>query len=214
MRRKEMLTFHSRKERIAYVAKRFSPLLCPGEGRVLDVGCDQAYLKELCPEAQYTGIDMAPPADIVQDLACTPILPFPDRNFHCVICIDVLEHLESLHKIFEEIIRVCSGFAVISWHNCWVNARRPIDRGHGSFSHYGLPVDPPGDRHRWFFNISEAWNFVQEQQTRLPFTLAEAWVMEKPRPYPVRLLRKMRYLNPRDYDNRYAHTLWTVLARR
>ena len=208
---KEFVTFHTRQERIAYVARRFAPLL---RGRVLDVGCDQATLHDLLPGLDYTGVDRAAPADPVQDLDRDPILPFPERSFQCVLCIDVLEHLEHLHTVFAELVRVCDGNAVISWHNCWVNARRPITRGRGSFSHYGLPLEPPGDRHKWFFSLSEAWDFVRHHEARLPYRIAEAFVTEKPRPLPLRLLRRLRWPRQAAYDNRYSHTLWTVLARR
>ncbi len=210
----EYITFAARQERMAYVARRFAGLLEAGEARILDVGCDQAYLRTLCSNAAYTGVDRSPAADIQQDLEKQPILPFPDRSFDSVLCIDVLEHLDSLHQVFAELIRVSGAHVVISWHNCWVNARRPLARGHGSFSHYGLPPDPPADRHKWFFNISEAEAFVREQERRLPFRIKELFVTEKPRPLPVRLLRRLIHPRQSDYLNRYAHTLWSVLERR
>jgi SAM-dependent methyltransferase len=210
----EYITFATRQERMAYVARSFSPLLHAGQARVLDVGCDQAYLRQLLPQAVYTGIDRSPAADIEQDLEKQPILPFPDKSFDCVLCIDVLEHLDSLHQVFAELIRVSGAHVVISWHNCWVNARRPLARGRGSFSHYGLPPDPPADRHKWFFNIREAEAFVREQEQRLPFRIEELFVTEKPRPLPLRLLRRLAHPRQSDYLNRYAHTLWSVLQRR
>jgi len=208
---KELVTFHSREERMAYVARRFAPLL---QGSVLDVGCDRAYLRHALPHARYTGVDRAAPADLVRNLEQDPTLPFPDRHFDCVLCIDVLEHLDSLHAVFAELMRVCGGTAVISWHNCWVNARRPIGRGRGAFSHYGLPPDPPGDRHKWFFNCSEAWQFVLALQQPHGFAVREAFVTEKPRPLALRTLRRLRWPSREAYDNRYVHTLWTVLSRR
>ncbi len=210
----EYITFKARHERMAYVAERFSDRIHSGDARVLDVGCDQAYLKQLCPDARYTGIDLSEAADVQQNLETAPALPFLDKSFDCVLCIDVLEHLNSLHKVFSELVRVSRRYVVISWHNCWVNARRPLGRGHGSFSHYGLPPDAPVDRHKWFFNISEAEVFVHTLEQRLPFRIQEEFVTEKPRPLVARLAR--RALHPRQihYLNRYAHTYWTVLERR
>lgn len=208
---KEFVTFHTRQERMAYVAAHFAPLLL---GSVLDVGCDQAYLRQLLPQARYTGLDRAAPADVIQNLEQHPLLPFPDKEFDCVLCIDVLEHLDSLHKVFAELIRVCKGAAVISWHNCWVNARRPITRGRGPFSHYGLPPEPPGDRHKWFFNISEARHFVTTLTRELPYDVEQEFVTEKPRAWALRLVRRLRWPHQAAYDNRYVHTYWTVLKRR
>ncbi len=207
---KEYVTFTSRQDRMAYVARRFAPLL---QESVLDVGCDQAYLREMLDSADYTGVDLAANADVVQNLETTPRLPFPDRHFDCVLCIDVLEHLNSLHTIFQELLRTSKRHVVISWHNCWVNARLPLERGRGSFSHYGLPHELPLDRHKWFFNITEAWSFVKAHQGTLHYSIAEAFVTEKPRPCVLRLARHMRWPRAMSYNNRYAHTLWTVLHR-
>lgn len=207
---KEFVTFHSRQERMAYVARRFAPLL---QGKILDVGCDQAYLRQVLPHAEYTGVDIGAAADVVQNLEQTPTLPFADASFDCVLCIDVLEHLDSLHAVFAELLRVCKTTAVISWHNCWVNARRPLQKGRGGFSHYGLPADPPPDRHKWFFNCSQALEFVTCNSTRLHYELDEVFMTEKPRPWMLRSLRRLRWPRREAYDNRYVHTLWTVLKR-
>jgi hypothetical protein len=38
---------------------------------------------------------------------------------------------------------------------------------------YGLPVEPPQDRHRWLFSLKEARCFVQERALKLGFKLRE-----------------------------------------
>ena len=63
----------------------------------LDVGCDEALLKTLlAPDIKYTGIDVAGKPDIVLNLEKIERLPFDDSTFDCVICSDVLEHLDKL----------------------------------------------------------------------------------------------------------------------
>lgn len=205
----ERVHFHSRRDRVAYVANRFQNLL---RGKVLDIGCDEAWLKTLVQGIEHTGIDLNPKADLQLNLETLENLPFEDNSFDTVICIDVLEHLDSLHRIFHELFRVCSGCVIISWPNAWVNARRAIGRGRGSFSHYGLPVQPPADRHKWFFSITEALHFTRTVDVA-PARLREAFVTEKPRPLPARLLRRLLYPNTHAYLNRYAHTLWTVFDK-
>ena len=68
-------------------------------------------------------------------------------------------------------------------------ARRPVERGHGHFAHYGLPVDAPVDRHKWFFSYTEARDFI----------LAQA-------------ARRVRYPGER-YFNRYVQTIWAVMRK-
>jgi hypothetical protein len=92
-----------------------------------------------------------------------------------------------------------------------VNARRPIEKGHGSFGHYGLPVDRPVDRHKWFFSLTEAIEFFDEHAGRGEFEIGSLHATEKPRPSTVVAARKVRYNETFDYLNRYAHTLWAVL---
>jgi hypothetical protein len=103
--------------------------------------------------------------------------------------------------------------AIISLPNCWVNARQPIQRGHGDFAHYGLPLERPLDRHKWFFSFSEIESFFQGQAARHGLKIIDLFATEKPRPLPLRLLRRMRYPKQPYYLNRYAHTVWCVFEK-
>lgn len=201
--------FETRQSRMEYVAERFTEHL---HGKVLDIGCDKKYLKELRPELEYIGVDMGPDADIRLNLDHIEALPFEDKRFDYVQAVDVLEHLERLHFFFGELVRVTSGTLVVSWPNAWCAARRPIERGKGSFAHYGLKWTPPEDRHRWFFNVSEAEAFCREAEKALPVRLVDIFVNDKPRPGIVQLYRRLRYGRV-GYINRYTHTLWTVFRR-
>jgi SAM-dependent methyltransferase len=205
----EYVTFTTRDARIQYVARRFQNRL---HGSVLDVGCDVGGLRSYLPNAQYLGVDVSPSADLCLNLETVERLPFDDASFDCVVCIDVLEHLDNLHTIWREIVRVARTSIVISWHNCWVNARRPLTRGTGGFSHYGLPFERPLDRHKWFFSLEQAATFVDASCAAMPITLEEVFATEKPRPAPLRWLRRLRYPSQLRYLNRYAHTLWTVFS--
>lgn len=207
----EYVSFGSRAERAEYVAARFSRYL---RGRVSDVGCDEAGLRKLLPDADYTGVDIGGQPDVELNLEQADRLPFEDMAFDCVVCTDVLEHLDNLHHIFGELVRIARGHVIVSLPNCWAEARRPIERGKGSFGHYGLPFERPMDRHKWFFGLSEARDFLAEQSKRYPVEVVELHVTEKPRPLLVRAIRRIRYPREECYLNRYAQTLWAVLARR
>ena len=74
-------------------------------------------------------------------------------------------------------------------------------------------MEPPADRHKWFFSLSEAETFVRGQQARSPFEVVELFAMEKPRIAPLRIFRQLASGSQPQYLNRYAHTLWAVLKK-
>lgn len=206
----EYVAFEERAERSRYIAKRFGDYII---GNVLDIGCDKAVLKGLLKDIKYTGIDIGGTPDIQINLDKVERLPFDDNIFDASVCSDVLEHLDNLHLIFGEIVRVSKKYIIISLPNNWSNARKPIERGVGSFSHYGLPSVRPIDRHKWFFGLSEAINFCTEQEKLYPISIKEMIVNEKPRPLITKMARHLKYPNLERYLNRYAHTVWVVFEK-
>jgi hypothetical protein len=80
---------------------------------------------------------------------------------------DCLEHVENIHSLFDELLRVSSKYVIISLPNNWPNFIRSFFRGK-NVTHkagYGLKAEPDmtGFRHKWFFNIEEAQNFLQNR---------------------------------------------------
>jgi len=205
----EYIHFPSREARSRYVAKRFQTYLFDS---LLDVGCFEAPLRDILEGVEYTGIDVAGKPDIRLNLENCTRLTFATGAFHCVLCIDVLEHLDNMHAIFDEIIRVAKHYIIISLPNCWRDARRPIERGRGTFAHYGLPVDPPMDRHKWFFNYTQAREFLERQSQKNFLRIVEMFATEKPKPWPARAFRKIIYQGER-YRNRYTQTVWAVYEK-
>lgn len=206
----EYFSFADRSLRSRYISQRYRGLL---QGKVLDVGCDKAVLKKLLPELDYVGIDVGGEPDFVVNLEKVDRLPFPDGSFDCVVCADVLEHLDNLHHVFGELVRVSRRHLVLSLPNNWANARRPIQRGRGGIGHYGLPEVPPPDRHKWFFSLEEAANFILAQPGRYPIRVTSLHAMEKPRFPLLRWMRRAVSGSQMRYLNRYAHTLWIVLEK-
>ena len=204
---REFVSFATRQDRPSYMSRRFAKIL---SGRVLDVGCDKAVLRDFVGAADYVGLDRSPEADIHHDLQQGGALPFADDSFDTVVCTDVLEHLDNLHAVFGEILRVGHRHALISLPNNWNAARLRLRRGKGSFKHYGLPLDPPADRHRWFFSFEEARFFFEEQARRHDIQIAELVVLEKPRHLLLRGLRRILYPRFAGYLNLYTHTLVCV----
>lgn len=155
-------SYTDRQSKAAYVHDKFRTILT---GSVLDVGADQCYLKDLLPPgARYVGVGMGGSPDIEVDLE-KQILPFADNEFDCVLCLDVLEHLDNTHKTFDELCRVSRRHVIISLPNSYrdflgMMFGRAQDRA-VNFKYYGLPVDRPMDRHKWFFSNSDAESYVR-----------------------------------------------------
>lgn len=154
--------YTDRESKAAYVYDKYQPILT---GKVLDVGADNCYLRDLLgADASYTGIGIGGNPDIEVNLE-TQTIPFEDNSFDCVICLDVLEHVDNIHATFDELCRVSKGKVIISLPNPY---RDFVGMLFGSkeekalnFKYYGLPITRPDDRHKWFFSNSDADNFIR-----------------------------------------------------
>jgi len=206
----DLVSFPNRADRVRYAAETFGRFI---EGKVLDVGCDTRVLKQLRPDLDYLGIDVGGDPDMVIDLETAERLPFDDGSFDTVLCIEVLEHLDALHRTFAEIVRVSRRYVLVSLPNCWTVARRPVSRGKGTIGHYGLPSSRPPDRHKWFFGLTDARDFLLAVGDHYGMQVVDIRVTEKPRPAIVRLARRLWQPNRELYLNLYAHTLWMVFER-
>lgn len=139
---------------------------------VLDVGCSEKAIKAFLPvKCVYTGIDIAGNPDLKINLDEVERLPFKDIQFDAVICADVLEHLENLHRIFDELCRITRRYLILTLPNPayglyryiihrQYNAKKKSDREGKFLKFYGLPLEKPIDRHRWFFGYTEAIDFI------------------------------------------------------
>ncbi len=87
-------------------------------------------------------------------------LPFKDHEFDSVFCLDTLEHIADIHTCFADLLRVSGRFAVISLPNCWKKTVKEVVRGRSVRNSYGLPVEKPMDRHRWYMNTEEIEDFI------------------------------------------------------
>ena len=155
-----------------YIFRKYGSIL--GES-VLDVGCDQAPMRPFFVNIgiQYVGVDISGTPDVWVNLDHGP-LPFPDRAFHTVVCADVLEHLEQIHFTCNELCRVAKKYVIVSLPNNWYTFLASIFQHNQRLrKHYGLPLDKPVDRHRWFFGYSEAENFITEYAKRNGFNVLQ-----------------------------------------
>jgi SAM-dependent methyltransferase len=122
---------------------------------VLDVGCGRRPYAPLVERhaARYVGVDMAP-GPMVDVIASADALPFEDGSFDCVLCNQLLEHVESPPAVVSELRRVLrpGGVALASTHG--VMRYHPVPEDYWRWTHAGL------DR---LFRTSADWSEVEVQ---------------------------------------------------
>ena len=74
-------------------------------------------------------------------------------------------------------------------------------------------IDPPPDRHKWFFGYTDAVNFLTGIAPRYSLQVLDMRVNDKPRPFPLRAARRVLHPRRDAYLNRYSHTIWAVYRR-
>lgn len=170
------INYCDRQSRMKMVAQNYRPIL---NGRILDVGVDEGYIKDhLSPNCNYTGVGLGGKNEEIINIDLEKQkLPFNDGEFDIVLCLDVLEHLENIHQVFDELCRVSNSYVLISMPNPWKCMLSSIWRPYSQnryMKFYGLPVEPPTDRHRWFFSTSECLHFIESKSKMNGFAVIES----------------------------------------
>jgi SAM-dependent methyltransferase len=215
------LRYSDRESKMEYVWRKYRPIL---EGqRILDVGADKGALKRhLDAKTSHWGIGMGGTPDQEIDLE-TGRLPFDDDSFDTVLCLDVLEHLEQAHAIFDECCRVSKRHVIISLPNAYASFYHMLRQGGDSpeapMKFYGLPLDPPVDRHRWFFSHTEAERFIRIRGERngMRVIQIDSHGTSSEGRGPIGLLRRLlkRALVHRGHRgiDLYTYTIWAALVK-
>lgn len=87
-------------------------------------------------------------------------LPLQDNEADLVVLSHVLEHLERLHFVLNESLRVSRHvfIALPTQLHVWALVRYAL--GNTNSRALGLPLSEPKDRHSWFFSMSEAERLI------------------------------------------------------
>lgn len=213
--------YTDRKSKAKYVSLKYQSIL--GRGKILDVGADKCHLREYINNCEaYWGIGLGDQLDQQVNLENEKI-PFPNNSFDCVLCLDVLEHLENIHQVFDECCRVTRQFFIVSLPNPWAVFFRMLRFGDyhpdQPLKFYGLPLDPPEDRHKWFFSYEEAERFILHRASKNKMKVIQKdheRIGSEGRGlrHLVRTFARS-FLLRRDLNlkNLYAGTLWIVLEK-
>jgi len=163
MKFKTDFIYTDRATKARYIYLKYKSIL---HGNIIDIGADECYLKKYLGEnVKYTGIGLdSDKLDLEIDLESGP-LPYKDNSFDVVLCFDVLEHLENIYDVFDELCRVAKKYVIISLPNPYSNFFGYLKYGNYTenqhIKFYGLPLEKPKDRHKWFFSVEEAVGFVK-----------------------------------------------------
>lgn len=201
--------FREREDKLAEVARLFDNYLM---GDVLDVGCDQRFLADSV-QGHYVGVDITGSPDVLADV--DEGLPFRDLSFDCVIAFDVLEHCNRIHFVFDELCRVARKHVLIGLPNMYEwRFRLMFLLGKNLSGKYGLPREPPPDRHRWLFGLPEARNFVSSRAERNGFRAMEEVLAYSRfrRLWPKMITSAGIRLGPR-WAPLFAYSYWAVVER-
>lgn len=210
--------YTSRKDKPKYVWQKYREIL---QGRILDVGADECGLKKFLPErTEYIGIGLGSSVDVKIDIEKEK-LPYQDNSFDCVLCLDVLEHLDNIHDVFDELCRVTRKYLIISLPNPWAIFLGMLKRGYYKpglpMKFYNLPNVPPDDRHKWFYGVHEAERFIEERgkmngMELLQMDREDSALNLKRRIY--RIILKLLVHKHIDVDSLLSGRLWAILVKK
>lgn len=161
--------------RIAYLVREFGEYL---RGSTLDVGAGSAaaILQPILGSA-YHALDIGDSYKLSHDAQREALryvadiekerIPLSDHSFDTVICLDVLEHVDDPHRLYVELFRLARERVIVSLPNNWPTFMWSLLAGR-NVTHragYGLSAKPkrPGERHKYFFNLEEAHDFLTQQ---------------------------------------------------
>lgn len=212
--------FTDRKTKFKYVWLKYQSIL---QGKILDVGADECHLKPyLSKDTEYLGIGLGGNPDLETDLEKEKIL-FSDGEFDCVLCLDVLEHLDNIHEVFDELCRISKRYVIVSLPNVWSGFYSMMVVGNyrpgQAIKFYGLPPEPPEDRHKWFFSAVEAENFIRVRAEKNGMRIVQIDddpVGSEERSWRGWLRGKMRrflYSKVFGSERLFTGTVWAVLEK-
>lgn len=213
--------YTDRETKAKYVWLKYQPVL--KSHTILDVGSDQQYLKRYLDEdAPYWGIGLGGNPDQQVDLEVEKF-PFDDNSFDTVLCLDVLEHIDNIHDVFDELCRVARLNIIISLPNAWLDIYQAMHYSdyalgqHTKF--YGLPLERPKDRHKWFFNYDEAEAFINYRAKKNGWRVVQLDGLSNEQVYKNRLFsglarllgRSPHYRSDIDPRNFTMTSVWALL---
>ena len=177
---------------------------------VLDIGCRDKILKDfIIKEAKYQGIDYKDSNEILGHNLEYGI-PFEDNSFDIVFALDVLEHVENIHFLFDEILRVMRLEAIVALPNMsyWKFRLRFLKGKDISDKYIFSPVTIL-DRHRWLTSFNSAIKFVSENAKGHDVTIKQGFYQ-----YRSRTLSLIDSFFSRKFPNLFTYVIFFKIVKK
>lgn len=163
--------------------KRFKDAVSLSNGKydsILDIGCRDKILKKfLKKDSKYQGIDFKDSDEILGHNLENGI-PYRDNSFDIVFALDVLEHVENIHFLFKEILRVTNSEAIIALPNIYYwKLRLRFLKGKNISDKYIFSSKIVLDRHRWITSYDSAVSFVNKNSNGYEVTIKKGFYQYK-----------------------------------
>lgn len=145
----------------------------PPVSAVLDVGCRDGSLADFLPSSTtYFGADLFQnERENVAYLGDIQSVVF-DRKFEQVVALDILEHVDDLHGLFDKLIGITETCLIVSMPNCFDLKSRLNFFFKGTLGgKYRLGGLPSLDRHRWLVSDSDVISFFESKAESYNFKL-------------------------------------------
>jgi hypothetical protein len=182
-------------------------------GKILDVGSRHNTIREVLKK-DATLVDKNNPNLPAFDLE-KEALPFSDKQFDTVVCMDTLEHVDRAHGVIADLCRASKEYVIISLPNCWRGMMKPIVHGGGGLGSYGFPPEAPFDRHRWFFSTEDIEQFLIYNAAKNGFAVEDiAYHMPKTRLWHKVVYGLFRMFPERYAKNFFVETCFILLKRK
>ncbi|MDA7599520.1 class I SAM-dependent methyltransferase [Alphaproteobacteria bacterium] len=215
------LRYRTRNERNQQAAKLIGRLFGE-EIKILNIGSGgEEFLKKALPAAKIFDVDICGKADLLVDLETVEQFDFQDGDFDLAIALDLLEHIENFHAMLKEMFRCTNGHVLISLPNpatsfirIFRNQKRAtnVQSEQGFYEKfYGLPLDKPTDRHKWFFTIDDVRALFEHHVSEgnidnVQYFSGHSWT-------PVRCILRAA-LGKRLYYNLFLPNIWILATKR
>lgn len=177
---------------------------------VLDVGCRDKILKDfLKKDAKYQGIDYKDSNEILGHNLEYGI-PFEDNSFDIVFALDVLEHVENVHFLFDEILRVSKLEAIVAIPNIsYWKFRLRFLKGKDISDKYIFSSVKVLDRHRWLTSYNSAIKFVSENTKGNDVIIKQGFYQ-----YRRRALRLIDSFFSRKFPNLFCYVVFFNIQKK
>lgn len=172
------INYTDRATKAKFVFSKYQEILT---GKILDVGADEMYLKKyLTNDVEYIGVGLGKNKHLIKmNLENEPI-PYSENYFDCILCLDVLEHLDNIHNTFETLCKLTNKWLLISLPNPYNSIFEYLNkkkyRSEMNIKFYGLPVQKPEDRHKWFFSSFEAKEFIKSNAKKMNMNIQDVFI--------------------------------------